>query len=675
MNLIANNPYRILGILVDASSKEKLRQIRRLRQYIDAEQEPESDFCSLLTFKIKRTQQSVNDAESKLNLDYDKLSASLFWFYNGYPITDEPAFDALISGDNKLAKTIWQKMTNGGIVTNKNHSAFHNLSTLILSESIFGDKGNLELFKEGIVLKLKFLNSDFVSVFKQSVTDETYNISIKEIQLLFLSLIEDEIKNNQDISSNLLLKIVQGLDFIAKEEFIKKSAESLIEQIEKRIEESKTSRNANQSNANKIWKIVSRKIECKQLDELKLLLGISNMRYINIADKVANEVLQCSIEYFNFHDDKGSELDYFNSAFELATAASTIVCGKIVKDRISDSLTTLNEIKNRDIFDAIIVLKSVKRAFQNNENSFKEELKKVKSKDPFYKFDSALIEVMIKDSIDWKKVNDELRKVLTDKSLVKIKESDLVEEKNEFLELANWIYSTSLENSFIAKVIKKYNSIPPKLPFKIISSEITNTDGKPLYLSVIRFIGLKVKMELFEDCNLTLHLKYLNIKGKTSRGSTSPTGYTLKLEKDVKIGLRTISTTGWGNESECIYEVGSHKIEVYYKDYLIHSKSFEVELAPSEKLKYELKKLELKLVDIKRSNFKKNEIDKLEEEMKIIKSWHFLRSRAEREVQINNQQIKIDEMIKKGESEKDRAIKVQQKMILEIKTKINQSEY
>ena len=61
--------------------------------------------------------------------------------------------------------------------------------------------------------------------------------------------------------------------------------------------------------------------------------------------------------------------------------------------------------------------------------------------------------------------------------------------------------------------------------------------------------------------------------------------------------------------------------------------------------------------------------------MKKIKSWHFLRSRAEREVQINNQQIKIDEMIKKGESEKDRAIRVQQKMILEIKTKINQSEY
>ena len=676
MNLIANNPYRILGILVDATSKEKLRHIRRLRHYIDAEQEPDLDFCSLLPTKIKRTIELVNDAESKLNLDNDKLYASLFWFYNGYPIADEPAFDALKLGDYKLAMSIWQKMTNADIVTHKNHSAFHNLSTFLLSESIFGANGNIDLFKEGIILKLKFFNSDFFNVLKEAVTDETYKISIKEIQLNFLGLIESEIKNNRDITSSVLLEIIQGVDFLAKEEFIKKASESLIVQIEDRIDASKTSRNANQSNANKIWRIISRKIECKELGELKSLIGVTNMRYINIADKVANEVLQCSIDYFNFHDNKGSDLDYFSSAYELAVASSSVVCGKIIKDRITDSLETLNEIKYREVYNALNVLKSVKNAYLTNEKSYKDELEKIKVKDPFYSFNGNLLEVMIKESIDWKKVNDELKKYLTDKSLIKIKESDLADEKKEFLELLNWVCSKSLQSAFVDSVINKFNAIPPKMPFKIVSAEITNTDQKPLYKSVVRFIGLKFKLEVLEDCSVVFYLKYLNPKGKIIRSATlSPNGFTTLLAKDLKCGSKTISTTGWGNENDCIYEVGIHKIEIYYDNYLIHTKSFEIDIAPSEKLKNDLKKMELKLIDIKKTVYNQAELNKLEEGMTKIKSWQFLRSKAERENQISTQQIKIDELIMQGEKEKDRAIRVQQKMIMDIKTKINQSEY
>ena len=44
MRLIKKNPYRVIGLLAGATAKEQDRQIKRLKQYHAAEQEPEGDY-------------------------------------------------------------------------------------------------------------------------------------------------------------------------------------------------------------------------------------------------------------------------------------------------------------------------------------------------------------------------------------------------------------------------------------------------------------------------------------------------------------------------------------------------------------------------------------------------------------------------------------------------------
>ncbi len=39
MQVIDNNPYRIVGLLVGASAREQERQVRQLKQLIEAEQD------------------------------------------------------------------------------------------------------------------------------------------------------------------------------------------------------------------------------------------------------------------------------------------------------------------------------------------------------------------------------------------------------------------------------------------------------------------------------------------------------------------------------------------------------------------------------------------------------------------------------------------------------------
>ena len=214
MNLIINNPYRTLGLLVGSSAAQQNRQLSRLKMYIEAEQEPEQDFSFPSLGINKRSIEIIEYAASKLNLDADKMLYSLFWFYNGNPITDEPAFDALKEEGTEETKEIWRNLAindedeSFNPITKRNASAYHNLSTLYLEE--FG------IDEETIKLKLLFIESDYFKDLVDKATDVTYKISQKDAQLMFLNaLVEfDDIDESEllDAIENIMIPaMIQGL--------------------------------------------------------------------------------------------------------------------------------------------------------------------------------------------------------------------------------------------------------------------------------------------------------------------------------------------------------------------------------------------------------------------------------------------------------------------------------
>ncbi|MDR2293032.1 MAG: hypothetical protein LBE11_06110, partial [Prevotellaceae bacterium] len=252
MQAITHNPYRTLGILVGATAREKERQIRKLKQYLEAEQEPPQDDYSLPVLgAVNRTVESISDAASKLNLDSDKMNAALFWFYKGNDITDEPAFDKLKDGNINAAMQIWEKMIietkDDGKrywknVTEKNHSAFHNWSIL----------GFLNKTNWSLIANLKFLESDYWVELKKRATDDTFRITKKELQLKFLNSIADEIKNEDiNLSLNELVNIIKNEDFSAKQDFLKIIAQKFTANITTQIDVARRQRTANKANAAK----------------------------------------------------------------------------------------------------------------------------------------------------------------------------------------------------------------------------------------------------------------------------------------------------------------------------------------------------------------------------------------------------------------------------------------
>ena len=334
MNLIINNPYRILGLLVGSSAAQQNRQISRLKMYIEAEQEPEQDFSFPSLGINKRSIEKIESAASKLNLDADKMLYSLFWFYNGNPITDEPAFDALREEGTEEAPEIWRNLAINdeddtfNPITKRNASAYHNLSTFYLEE--YG------IDEETIKLKLLYIESDYFKDLVDKATDVTYKISQKDAQLMFLNaLIQFD-----SIDESELLDAIEDIDFIAKDEFLKKAVDTPISKIESEIQQSRSKRQANKANAVSIGKNLHTTTK-SNLQLVQSILGTTNIKYSSIADKVADEILQCGIDYFKHYRD--STKDPSTDSLGLFTIAKGIAKGAVVKQRINENTENLKD--------------------------------------------------------------------------------------------------------------------------------------------------------------------------------------------------------------------------------------------------------------------------------------------------------------------------------------------
>lgn len=347
MHIIQNNPYRTVGLLVGATAREQERQVKRLKQFIEAEQEPQDDFSFPTLGDLHRTVESVLDAASKLSLNSDKMSAALFWFYDSKNAlkTDEDAFKAIKEADLDQVINIWTRLTSNGEVSQRNASAYSNLGTLYLSGILEGTKTNEAIFEKGISLKLKFLESDYIKDFKALATDENFKTTKKELQLLFLNQVQSEVEKSGAITSNKFLDIITKQEFSAKEDFLKGFVQKPIEEIERKIEDTRKKQKVNPAKAGDYANDLY--IESKPLINIVIsLLSKSDPKSISISDKLANEILQCSIALFNhFHE---TDTEVGEIALDLNKKARSIALGSIVKERINDSTPIVEKyINNR----------------------------------------------------------------------------------------------------------------------------------------------------------------------------------------------------------------------------------------------------------------------------------------------------------------------------------------
>ncbi|MCB0750804.1 MAG: hypothetical protein KDC52_04970, partial [Ignavibacteriae bacterium] len=409
MKSILNNPYRIAGILANCSEKDILKQKSKIKRFSEVGKEITSEYDFSFLSSIQRTNSIIEKAFSDIEQNQNKVVHSLFWFTNLNPI-DNTAIQHLITGNKEKAIEIWDKLTDEKEVTSKNFSAFNNIGTLYLLEN------SKEEIKQGITAKIKLIESESFQDFVHTVADETFSIDKNKQIEIFIDELLTQFK--QKYSTAETMELFSNCNGTTQKYLSKKFTEEPIHKIEVQIEQCTKKRAKDKINAYKFAKDLYSNTK-SELTLLKSIVGNSNLQYKMLADNIAKEILQCSVDYFNESQEQDKSNNYLEEAMKLAKLAESIAVNDATKNKVKENISTLQEMKDRELSEIVMFLNSVKEAYAENEREIRQEVKKMEETDILLRMGHKTInwvavEENIKNSINWGNVNDLVSGILTD---------------------------------------------------------------------------------------------------------------------------------------------------------------------------------------------------------------------------------------------------------------------
>ncbi len=315
MNILQNNPYRLLGVYSNSPTKERLANHNRMKAFLKVGK-PVSfplDLPQYLT-SINRTETSVVEAEAKLTLPKDQILYAQFWFVKATPL-DEVAFKHLLSGEIDKAEEIWQKK-----------ECASSLQNLIVC-SLMRNKYDFAI----MCAEVLYGNTQYLNQFVSTIIGTGGNFDVSNLAFSFLDILCDE------IGASKLLPFITNSSW--KEHIGEKAVKPLVDSIQEAINFAQKTKGKG-SNARLNAGETLRKNTRNAILQLKGFLSTKDLQYQMIADKLGLEILQCGIDYFN----NSEEPDAAHKAMSLQKYAKSIVVGQMAKDRCNENVDILQRI-------------------------------------------------------------------------------------------------------------------------------------------------------------------------------------------------------------------------------------------------------------------------------------------------------------------------------------------
>ncbi len=325
MNVITQNPFRILGLTANSTERELQKQIGIIKRYAEIGKSKSFDFDFEFIGDFKRDFDSVTHAASKIEQDHNRLHYALFWFVKNNSF-DEIALNKLKEKQTDKAIEIWSK-TLKGEVTNKNYSSYLNLATLYMALALKNEQLEIQKLQNGVSLKGSLIHSENLQDFSKLVTgngvaNEPIKIS-KKFANEVVELLKPYLNKSNGLSTNELISLFNTFPSNIQKYVSAKFTEVPVANIENKIDKTIRKRKDYPEEANKYGEDLY--IATKNdISLLKQILGAQDIQFQMIVNKLANELIECSIVYYNYwSEDEG--FDPFNNAFKIAKYAKNVL--------------------------------------------------------------------------------------------------------------------------------------------------------------------------------------------------------------------------------------------------------------------------------------------------------------------------------------------------------------
>lgn len=330
MEIINNNPFRILGLPITASDKEIEKRIDLINTY-SAIQVPFnfSDLPFLPT--IDRNLEEILNAKRKIEVPEKRLLYSAFWFWINNNV-DEDSFKLLQEGKIEKAKDNWLKNILQAKIDVNNYSYFRNLSTLFLSLSSLNGEVNSKYLIKGVEYFCKSLIADEVNVFHNSFHHDDAQIMIHKKQLI--DTLFQEIKPSLYKLDNIsdLIFATRNVSGQIRDYFQDKIVDNSIQNIRDLVKNNSEKRSQQPQKSNEYGKYLN-EAALKDLVLLESILDRNDLKYEMIADEIALEILNCSVDYYR-ECSGHSDYEVCRNSLSISKLALKIVIGEITREKI-----------------------------------------------------------------------------------------------------------------------------------------------------------------------------------------------------------------------------------------------------------------------------------------------------------------------------------------------------
>jgi hypothetical protein len=369
--MINQNPFCVLGISPTASEREIQKQVTKTTRFAEVGKQVSFDTDFPFLGELKRDKESISIASSAIEQPINRLLHSLFWFWNANHI-DAAAFDNLSKDNTDKATEIWEKVVKDGEVSSKNLSCLFNLKSLYVAQSLKDNSIDSKLFIQGVLLAGKFLNHSELDSYTKQIVGDHVNVSSEELEIKYItsiySAVKPFLKKKNGITTDDFLSGFATFSKKSREHISTKFTGDPIKKIEDQINTTSELREQNPIEALSFGETLYKNTK-SQLESLSKILGQEDLKYQMLANKLANEILQCGIDYFNQvrEEDKAEDEDgkkvlklcklakKIVNDFESQTNARIDENYQIISDWVNDSSRELIAAYNKamEVFESL----------------------------------------------------------------------------------------------------------------------------------------------------------------------------------------------------------------------------------------------------------------------------------------------------------------------------------
>ena len=308
MQIIQNNPFRILGVKANASLSDRNQQSNLIAQYLKIGQSAKLDFDITPPLSpLTRTKELIDLQGSRIFSTEDKILYALFWFVDANGI-DKIALKHLTSSkDIDKALSDFEKGCRGFVVSPDSYSAILNHSTLQLID--YNNHKNLDKLKSAIAHKFSIVSDvSCLGKLKELVAADGMNTNVQKILELAMPELKELLKDlvPSENTDKLLLDIFKSNTVIyprLRSEIIDGLLGTLNRLIDRTESERKKALKMGYTpsilkDVPALGKSLMDTVKAP-LKEIEELLGESDPVYTDALQKIYQEVNYCGILPFN----------------------------------------------------------------------------------------------------------------------------------------------------------------------------------------------------------------------------------------------------------------------------------------------------------------------------------------------------------------------------------------